>query len=201
MDGTLIEGESWTAFHAWLGTLEQGRRYAELYFSGRISYEEWAELDAGLWAGLPLSSLKRLAERFRLVRGAREVFEALRAAGIKTALLSCGIGLVVRRVAEELGADAYLANELIVDERGRLTGQVIVNVSLRGKLKALKRLLSQLGARPGECFAVGDDESMVPVFRAVGLGIAFNPRGPEVARAAHVVVRGPDLRAILPYVL
>ena len=49
--------------------------------------------------------------------------------------------------------------------------------------------------------AVGDDESMIPIFRAVRLGIAFNPRSQEVAKSAHVVVRADDLRAILPHIL
>jgi len=94
-----------------------------------------------------------------------------------------------------------VANELEVGPDGLLTGRAIVKIGLRDKLRVLKGLLDDLGLGLGDCVAVGDDESMIPIFRAVGLGIAFNPRSQEVAKSAHVVVRSDDLRAILPYIL
>jgi len=201
VDGTLVGAESWTYFHKALGTWSEARRYAELYRRGRITYHEWAQLDAGLWRGVPVSLMEELAEEVPLVPGAVETFKSLRAAGVELVLLSCGLDVMVRRVAKELGVGIYVANQLVVNEEGRLTGQAVVNVSLNGKLPVLKRLLAGISVEPEACFAVGDDESMIPIFRAVGLGIAFNPREPEVAEAAHVVVEGHDLRGILPYVL
>jgi len=201
VDGTLVGVESWIYFHEALGTWGEARKYAELYRRGRITYYEWAQLDASLWRGTPVSLLEELVEEVPLTPGAVEAVRALRAAGVEIVLLSCGLDVMVRRVARELGVGLYVANRLVVDAEGRLTGQAVVNVSLDGKLPVLKCLLARLGAGPEACFAVGDDESMIPVFRAVSLGIAFNPKGPEVAKAAHVVIEGPDLRAILPYVL
>ena len=192
---------SWDYFHEALGTLEEGLRNTELYYSGKISYEEWAQMDASLWKGLPLAHLEELAMRIKLVKGARETFEALKEAGIRPILLSCGLNLVVKRVARELGVKDYVANELEVGPDGLLTGRAIVKIGLRDKLRVLKGLLDDLGLGLGDCVAVGDDESMIPIFRAVGLGIAFNPRSQEVAKSAHVVVRSDDLRAILPYIL
>ena len=192
---------SWDYFHEALGTFEEGLRNAEQYYSGRISYEEWAQLDAGLWRDLPVAYLEELAMRVRLIKGARETLRALKEAGIRPILLSCGLNLVVKRVAKELGVEDYVANELEVGPDGLLTGKAIVKVSLRGKLMVLKGLLDDLGFGLRDCVAVGDDESMIPIFRAVKLGIAFNPRSQEVAKSAHVVVRSGDLRAILPHIL
>jgi len=90
---------SWDYFHEALGTFEEGLRNTELYYSGKISYEEWAQMDASLWKGLPLAHLEELAMRIKLVKGARETFEALKEAGIRPILLSCGLNLVVKRVA------------------------------------------------------------------------------------------------------
>ena len=202
VDGTLVEIESsWDYFHEALGTLEEGLRNAELYYSGEISYEEWAQMDASLWRGLPLAYLEELATRIGLVKGAKEAFRALKEAGIRPILLSSGLDLVVKRVAGELGVEDYVANELEVGPDGLLTGRAIVKVGLRDKLRVLKGLLDGLGLGLGDCVAVGDDESMVPIFGAVRLGVAFNPRSQEVARSAHVVVRSDDLRAILPHIL
>ena len=201
VDGTLVAVESWPYFHERLGTTAQARRYAELYRRGLITYEEWARLEASLWRGLPKALLRRLAEEAPLVPGAREAIQALRAHGVELVLLSCGVDVMVEVVAEELGIQRYVANELLTDQHGLLTGQVNVRIPLDGKLRVLRALLEELGIEPARCFAVGDDETMVPVLRFVGLGIAFNPRSTRVARAAHVVVQAPDLRAILPYVL
>ena len=202
VDGTLVEiPSSWAYFHKALGTFEGALRNAELYYSGQISYEEWAQLDVSLWRGLPLARLRELAMRIKLIKGAKETFEVLRELGIRPILLSCGLNLVVEKVAEDLGVEDYVANGLEVGPDGLLTGKAIVRVGLKDKLKVLKDLLDGLGIGLGGCVAVGDDESMIPIFRVVKLGIAFNPRSSEVARSAHVVVRSDDLRAILPHIL
>jgi len=52
-----------------------------------------------------------------------------------------------------------------------------------------------------ECAAVGDDETLIPLFENVGLSIAFNPRSWVVEERADVVVKGDDLREVLPYLL
>ena len=54
VDGTLVKEHSWQFVHKSLGTWVEGRKYREMFFDGRISYEEWALLDASLWRGLPL---------------------------------------------------------------------------------------------------------------------------------------------------
>ena len=39
----------------------------------------------------------------------------------------------------------------------------------------------------------------IPIFKEVGLAIAFNPRKKEVRKAADIVINSNDLRDILPY--
>jgi phosphoserine phosphatase len=51
------------------------------------------------------------------------------------------------------------------------------------------------------CAFVGDSLNDVWVARAAGLSVAFNPKSEELASIADVVIRAPDLRAILPHLL
>jgi phosphoserine phosphatase len=201
VDGTLVKVySSWQHLHEALGTWDRGRRYAEQFFKGAISYEEWARLDASLWRGYPLDKVQRIVGLIPYTEGAREAIDALRNAGFKVVLLSAGLSLITDRIERDIGVDYSLANELIVN-KGLLTGGVKVNVPFNGKVEVLHSLLGRFGVSMEECAAVGDDETLIPLFKIVGLGIAFNPRSAKVEKSASVVVKGEDLRMVLPHLL
>ena len=201
VDGTLLKvRSSWQHLHEALGTWDKGKQYAEQFSQGLISYEEWAELDAFLWRGQPLEKVKLIIGGMPYTLGAEEVITALRKGGFRVVLLSAGLSLVTERIEREIGVDYALANDLIVED-GVLTGDVKVNVPLDGKLDALQRVAGQFGVKLEECAAVGDDESLVPVFEHVGLGIAFNPWDERLERLARVIVKNGDLRHVLPHIV
>jgi phosphoserine phosphatase len=201
VDGTLIRVESsWQHLHEQLGTWDRGRKYAERFFRGFITYEDWARLDASLWRGLPLERVQRIVNDIPYTDGARDAITTLRRRGLVVVLLSAGLSIVTDRIRGEIGVDDSLANELVVKD-GFLTGEVKVNVSFRSKDEALHRILERFDVTPDECAAVGDDETLIPLFEKVGLGIAFNPRKKVVERRADVVVKGNDLRQVLPHLL
>ncbi|NIR87483.1 HAD-IB family phosphatase [Candidatus Bathyarchaeota archaeon] len=201
VDGTLIRAySSWQHLHERLGTWDKGRRYAERFRQGTITYEEWARLDASLWKSLPLQRVQQIINSIPYADGAREVITTLRKAGFKVVLLSAGLSLATERINREIGVDDSLTNELIVKD-GFLTGEVKVNVSFNNKDKALRSILQRFDVKIDECAAVGDDETMIPLFEKVGLRIAFNPRSKLVEDHADVVIRSDDLREVLSHLL
>ncbi len=201
VDGTLTRAySSWQYLHERLDTWDRGRRYAEQFHRGTITYEEWARLDASLWKDLPLKRVQQIIHNIPYADGAREVITTLRKAGFKVVLLSAGLSLATERINKEIGVDDSLANELIVKD-GFLTGEVKVNVSFNNKDEALRSILQRFDAKIDECAAVGDDETMIPLFEKGGLRIAFNPRSKLVEEHADVVVRGNDLREVLGHLL
>jgi len=200
VDGTLMEAYSWQFLHEALGTWNNGRKYLELFFEGRITYAEWAMFDALLWRGLRLEHVKRIINTMPYTDGAKETISALRENGFKVFLLSAGLSLVAERINKEIGVDGYLANELL-EKNGFLTGEVRVNVSFHNKDKVLSKALLTWNLRMEECIAVGDDPTLIPLFEKVRLSIAFNPVDETIERKASVIVKGKDLRQILPYIL
>jgi len=201
VDGTLVKvNSSWQHLHEVLGTWDQGEQYAEQFFRGAITYEEWARLDASLWKGLPLERVREIIYALPYFDGAKDVIVVLRKSGFKVVLLSAGLSLVTERIEGDLGVDYSLANELIVKD-GFLTGGVKVKVPFDAKLSVLRRLLLRFGVSMAECAAVGDDETLIPLFKKVGLGISFNPHSERVERSARFVVKSDDLRDILPFLL
>jgi len=188
---------------SWLGV---GRKQLTFYtrpeqfFQLAITYEDWARLDASLWNGLKLETVQKIVDSLPYTDGARDVIATLRSGGLKVVLISAGLSLVTERIKREIWVDDSLSNDLKV-ENGFLTGQVEVNVSVDNKDAVLGRMLGKFNLGMDECAAVGDDETMVPLFERVGLSIAFNPRSWVVEERADVVVKSDDLREVLPYLL
>ncbi len=201
VDGTLIRiVSSWQFLHEKLGTWDKGRQHAEQFFRGAINYEDWARLDASLWTGLELQKIQQMFDGLSYTEGAKEVVATLRRKGLKVILLSAGLSLVTKKVEREVNADDAIANELKV-ENGLVTGDVRVHVSVNNKDKVLQRILRKLDLKMEECAAVGDDETLIPLFKRVGLSIAFNSRSEIVKNEADFVVEGGDLRRVLPLLL
>jgi len=200
VDGTLIRVHSWQFLHEALGTWDKGQKYVDLFFKKRITYDDWARLDASLWRNLPFERVERIISAMPYTEGAKETISVLRKKGFIVFLLSAGLSLVAERINGEIGVDEYLANELIV-KNGFLSGEVKVNVSFYNKDDALNRMLPKWNLEMKDCVAVGDDPTLIPLFEKVGLSIAFNPVDESIEKHADVVVRSQDLRSILLYVL
>jgi len=201
VDGTLTKVvSSWQFLHERLGTWDKGKRYAERFFRGVITYEDWARLDASLWGSLKLGRVRQIVDSIPYTNGAQDVIATLRGNGFKVVLLSAGLSVVTERIEREIRLDGSLANELKV-ENGLLTGEVKVNVSVDNKDTVLLRMLKKFNLGIDECAAVGDDETLIPLFEGVSLSIAFNPRSWVVEEKADIVVKSDDLREVLPYLL
>lgn len=201
VDGTLTKANSsWRFLHEKLGTWTRGKQNAELFFQGKITYDEWAQLDASLWKNQPLRKVQQMVNKVPYVNGAKEVIETLKKRDVIVALLSAGLSLFSEKIERELKIDYSLSNELIV-RNDFLTGKVKVNVSLNNKDEALNHVLHRFNVKPDGCCTVGDDESLIPLFRKVALGIAFNPCSEEVEKNAGIVIKSKDLRDILPHIL
>ena len=201
VDGTLLKTvSSWKFFHEKLGTWEKGKQYAEQFFQGLITYDDWARLDASLWRGKKLERVKEIVSDIPYIVGARHTVDTLREHGFKIILLSAGLSPVIERVRKEILVDDSLADELKV-KNGLLTGDVKTNVSFDNKNIVLARMLKKFNLGMEECAAVGDDETMIPLFEEVNLSIAFNPRSSTVEEQADIVIKSDDLHEVLPHLL
>jgi phosphoserine phosphatase len=200
VDGTILQTYSWQYVHENLGTWNEAKGYVDEFFRNQITYDEWAKLDAALWENQPLTRITEIISQMPYTEGAKETLATLKEKGIKTYLLSAGLTQVAQRIQEEIGINGYAANMLIVKD-GFLTGEVEVNVSFHDKDKHLPRILQEFNVTPNECAAVGDDPTLIPLFKKVALAIAFNPSSKTVERNAHITIKDKDLRKILSYII
>ena len=201
VDGTLTQHSSvWWRLHELFGTTEEGRVYFDQYFSGEITYQQWADYDAALWKDQPLDRVMEVVNNTRLVEGAEETIQILREHGIKTAILSGGLDIMADDIARRVGIDYVLTNKLIHND-GYLTGTVENVIGWAEKAKFIHKILSHFNVSSTETAFVGDGRNDMSVFSVVGLSIAFNPTEKDVADAANVVIKENDLRAILPHII
>jgi phosphoserine phosphatase len=201
VDGTLLQAYSWQHIHHELGTWNHAKKHHDQFFKNQITYEEWARLDAALWKNQPLTKITQIISQIPYTEGAEQTLKTLKRRGIRTYLLSAGLAQAAERIRRETGAvGGYTANNLTVRD-GLLTGEVEVNVSFNNKDEHVQRILRQFNLRAEDCAAVGDDPTLIPLFKKVGLAIAFNPTDESVAKHADITIKSSDLRDSLPYIL
>jgi len=194
LEGTLVKSvSSWVELHKKFGTWEKGKEYAELFFSGKIGYAEWAELDASLWKGHTREEIVEWVNSVEYMDGAGELIEFLRENGFKIAILSSGLRCLADRIAGELGVDYVFANELIFDENGAITGKVNPVVDFKSKGTILRELKE--GLKPELTIAVGDGHNDLSMFREADVAIAINPH--EGVEGDHNVGSLLEVREII----
>jgi len=74
-----------------------------------------------------------------------------------------------------------------VDVRAQELGIRLVRQGAVDKVATFRQLLVQLGLRPEQAAAVGDDLPDLPVLRAAGLAVAVADACPDVRAIAHYV--------------
>ncbi|MCK4566895.1 MAG: HAD family phosphatase [Candidatus Thorarchaeota archaeon] len=201
VDGTLTQHSSvWWRLHELFGTTKEGRLYFDQYFAGEINYTQWADYDAALWTGKPVSKVMEMVAATKLVAGVRETVTALSDYGIKTAILSGGLDIMADDIARRAGIEYVLTNKLGIND-GVLTGTVENIIGWAEKADHIHTILDYFNTTLEETAFVGDGRNDISVLSVVGLSIAFNPEDQEVADTAQVVIRENDLRAILPHVI
>lgn len=193
LDGTLVRypgvpyESSWGAIGTAAGLGLEWERILERYLGKPHLYPDWVRANASLLRGVPVAKVARGIFPPPYPPGAPEAVAALRSRGLVLGIVSSGVGLVADRVREELGLDFAVANELLVED-GVFTGKAVIQVGLGDKRSVVEREARRRGLDLSEVAFVGDHVNDIPVFQTVGYAIAYAPKAPEVAAAAHAVV-------------
>jgi len=169
-----------------------------LYETGLIRLETALRRIYKQLQGLPIDDLFQLFNKIPLIPGVEEVFQKLKHAGYKTALISSGLPQIfVDELAKRLGADYAFGFELEA-ANGLVSGQIGGDsVRTEGKALIMKKVMEQERLTPSDCAVVADDRNNVPMFSLCSTRIGYNPDF-LLAYKSDVVVKG-DLIEVLPY--
>lgn len=200
MDGTLLDvSSSWAEVHRFFG--DENTEALRLFLEDQIDDREFMRRDLALWRRhrphITEADLVSILAPVPLMPGAHELFDALHAADIRTAIVSGGLDVIAQRVGRELGIDRVLANGFVLDGHGRLTEEGIVRVPIKRKGDVVAGLQREFGLSREECAAVGNSEIDVAMFERSRIGVAFLPEDDHVRRQATYVVTEKDLRRVI----
>jgi HAD superfamily PSPase-like hydrolase len=200
MDGTLLDvSSSWAEVHRFFG--ENNTEALRLFLNDRIGDQEFMRRDLELWRRhrphITEDDLATILTSVPLMPGAHELFDALHARGIRTAIVSGGLDVIARRIGRELGIDRVLANGFVLDGRGRLTEEGIIRVPIKRKGDVVAGLQREFGFSVAESAAVGNSEIDVAMFDRSRIAVAFLPEDEHVRRRATHVVTEKDLRHVI----
>jgi phosphoserine phosphatase len=200
MDGVLVDiDSSWNCVHT---ALKVGKNdNLSRYLGGEINFRELMRRDIRLWGRINISAIEKVLDNLPIMRGAKQTVADLKRAGCYTAIISAGISILADRLQKTLGIDCSLANRLVVDENGVLTGEGEEVVPLLEKAAVFRRFVSKRRTKVDSCAVVGDSIFDIPIFEVAGLSIAFNTSDNRVKQKADVAIEEKDLRKVLPCIL
>lgn len=195
VDSTLIQQEVIELLAAYAGKREEVAAVTEAAMRGELDFAQSLHARVAVLAGLPVDVVRSVREEVRLSLGAAELVAAFKAAGHVVAVVSGGFNQILGPIAEELGLDYWIANELeIVD--GALTGKVLGAVIDRAaKEKYLREWAAAEGIDLEHTIAVGDGANDLDMLGAAGIGVAFNAK-PAVRAVADAAINMPYLDAV-----
>ncbi len=208
VDGTLVDNLtfSWEVLHNHFGCDMKKREQAKKkFFDGTITYLEWANHDIGMWIekGVMRKDFQDAIKGLKLMDGAIETIHALKKAGLKLAIISGSVDIIMETLLpsyRELFDDVFFSH-LLFDGTGRLTGAKVTEFDMIKKADALRAIVEREGYSLKECVHIGDYFNDVEIAKIAGLSIAFNCSDETLRKTASVVVDGKDLRKVLPYIL
>ena len=204
MDGTLTKlRSSWCWVHSCFEVDNEPAYQA--FCNGEIDEPEFMRRDIALWTNKnPDVTIRDIAVLFRdmpLIDGIQETIACLKANGIRTVIISGGIDLAAKMLANEFGFDDYIADEVLSYEDGRLTGEGKMNVDLRDKGINVRQYIEKYGTTMERTVSVGNSFTDIPMFKNSGMSIAFNPTDPYTQEAATHTVFSENIADILDFIM
>lgn len=195
VDSTLIQQEVIELLAAYAGKRDEVAAVTEAAMRGELDFAQSLHARVAVLSGLPAAVVDSVRAEVKLSEGAAELVAAFKAAGHVVAVVSGGFNQILRPIAEDLGLDYWIANELeIVD--GVLTGKVLGDVIDRAaKEKYLREWSAAEGIALEHTIAVGDGANDLDMLGAAGIGVAFNAK-PAVRAVADAAINMPHLDAV-----
>ncbi len=197
MDSTLITIECIDEIADMQGLKAQVSEITEAAMRGELDFSESLRRRVALLEGLDAGALDRVyQERLAISMGGEAMLAGVKAAGLKTLLVSGGFTFFTDRLKERLGLDYSNANVLeIVD--GKLTGRVTgVIVDAEEKKRTVEQVCAGMGIRPDQAIVMGDGANDLKMMAISGLSVAFRAK-PVVRSQAGVALNYSGLDGLL----
>ena len=188
MDSTLIQTECIDELAERAGVGAEVKAITESAMRGEIDFKESFKRRVALLKGLDASVMEDIAQNMPITEGVDRLMSVLKRCGYKIAILSGGFTYFGDFLQRKYGIDYVYANELEIDEDGRLTGRYLGEIVDGNRKAELLKLIAQVEkVNLAQTIAVGDGANDLQMLVEAGLGIAFHAKPRVVANAKQSI--------------
>lgn len=188
MDSTLIQTECIDELAIRAGVGDEVKEITARAMRGEIDFKQSFTERVALLKGLDVSVMKDIAENLPITEGADRLMSVLKRYGYKIAILSGGFTYFGEYLQKRWGVDYVYANELEIDNEGKLTGRYTGDIVDGQRKRELLRIIAQVEkVNIAQTIAVGDGANDLPMLTESGLGIAFHAKPRVVANAEQSI--------------
>ena len=197
MDSTLIQTECIDELAIKAGVGDKVKEITERAMRGEIDFKESFKERVALLKGLDVSVMQDIAEKLPITEGVDRLMAVLKRYGYKIAILSGGFTFFGEYLQRKYGIDYMYANELEIDDNGKLTGNYVGEIVDGHRKAELLKLIAQVEkVNLAQTIAVGDGANDLPMISEAGLGIAFHAK-PRVQANAKQSINTIGLDGVL----
>ena len=197
MDSTLIQTECIDELAMRAGVGDKVKEITERAMRGEIDFKESFKDRVALLKGLDVSVMQDIAEKLPITEGVDRLMAVLKRYGYKIAILSGGFTFFGEYLQRKYGIDYMYANELEIDDNGKLTGNYVGEIVDGHRKAELLKLIAQVEkVNLAQTIAVGDGANDLPMISEAGLGIAFHAK-PRVQANAKQSINTIGLDGVL----
>lgn len=205
-DGVLIDTvSSWRIIHEHFGT--DSGEMLDRFLRGEVSDAEFMADDIGHWKRVQprihRDELMRCYQGVTLMPGARDLINALQERGVKVAIVSAGVDLLIGSIAQMLKVDDWVANGFRYDDDGFLLDDGEVRVPAHHKDEMVAKFSRINAIEPANLVSIGDNHTDLSMAIPGSGFIGFNGKKQSAiegfAAAGVPHVREQDCRLLWPH--
>lgn len=201
-DGTITTSRyrsSWQSVHEYFDTWEShGKKALQDFVDGKTNYHEFCKADAAPWINRSEEEYQRALASIEVREGFDELIQFFKRKDCKLAIISMGLGDVVKKVANDYKFDFWIANDIVrINER--ITGDIRIKVDISGKGEIVRSLINSYNIPKSKSIAIGDSSADIEMFNEVALSIAIEPSSEKIAKLADFVCKSSNLKEIISF--
>ena len=197
MDSTLIAIECVDELADLRGIKAEVSQITASSVRGEIEFADSVRRRVSLLAGLNESALQKVYdERLQLSPGAERMLAGLKAAGVKTLLITSGFTFFAERLKKRLKLDYTCSNTLEI-VNGKLSGKLAGKI-IDADAKAIKveEIRKQLVLKREQVIALGDGANDLKMMAQAGISIAYHAQ-PIVRRQTTYAINHVGLDGVI----
>ena len=196
VDSTLIQQEVIDLLADYAGVMPEVKEITEQAMAGKLDFKQSLTKRVGLLEGLSDEIFQWLKPQIELTPGVQELIAAVHRNDGKIGAVSGGFSQVLEPLANEIGLDYWMANNLEVIH-GKLTGSMVGPIiDAEAKATALKNWAIDSGIALEQTIAIGDGANDIQMLQCAGYAVAFRPK-PVLKQYADLVIEENSLLSLI----